>query len=600
MVVVGGVTTVEGTIFRRFFRSNLVKFFAFVLAVGFLTAGFGQLVKIGYNNLSPELLVVKDYQRSTDYEAIINMAVYNSTYENIQDNAYYYFYGDKKAVTNMAFLKNKNINAKEFDSLKVYMKKINKDAFYERNGGLIVIKESYIKKMESDWQKKRVEASRMYSILGIELILAIIFVIYLMMFSDRKHEDDIIHLTVIEKIYTDIILFAFLISIGLWIVAIRGAFSHGGWANQSLVFEKVLSFTLLYFSCVIAFSVFGILFLSLVRKFKAGILIKHSFIYVVLYKIYDFFKSLFDGRAFDKFPLTKSLFYRQLVFISGSFMMVLFFLIFAAGVNTPFSLVFPAFEIIIVYWYIKGNNETFKDINKGFNESLEEQMKAERMKIALVTNVSHDLKTPLTSIISYADLLSKEQNLSETASDYVKILVDKSNRLKTIVADLFDLAKSNSGNISLDLESLDIKKLIEQTLGDMEDHISESDLVFKVKLPDRPVMIKSDGKKLYRVFQNVVDNTLKYSLNGTRVFVELEVRDGMAIASIKNTASYEMDFTSEEILQRFSRGDKARTSEGSGLGLSIAESFTHVSGGDFKVDIDGDLFKVTIMFGVEK
>ena len=253
-------------------------------------------------------------------------------------------------------------------------------------------------------------------------------------------------------------------------------------------------------------------------------------------------------------------------------------------------------EMVVVYWYIKGNNKTFEDINKGFNQSLEEQMKAERMKVALITNVSHDLKTPLTSIISYVDLLSKEDDLSETARDYVNILAEKSNRLKNIVSDLFDLAKSTSGSIVLDLEMIDLKKLIEQTLADMEDNIKDSGFDVRVKLPDQPFEIMADGKKLYRVFQNIIDNALKYSLPGTRIFIELVEKDGKAVATVKNTAGYDMDMTEEEMLQRFTRSDKSRSTDGSGLGLSIAESFTNACGGRFQIRIDGDQFKVSIIF----
>lgn len=157
-------------------------------------------------------------------------------------------------------------------------------------------------------------------------------------------------------------------------------------------------------------------------------------------------------------------------------------------------------DSILIYWYIKYNNEIFDKINKGFNESFEEQMKLEKMKINLITNVSHDLKTPLTSIISYIDLLSKEEDLSETGRDYVNILIDKSDRLKNIVVDLFDLAKSTSGDIRLELETLDLKRLVEQTLGDMEDDIKKSGLQIKTIYPSEPINIVSDGKRLYRVF----------------------------------------------------------------------------------------------------
>jgi signal transduction histidine kinase len=252
-------------------------------------------------------------------------------------------------------------------------------------------------------------------------------------------------------------------------------------------------------------------------------------------------------------------------------------------------------EGVIIFWYFYENRKTYEKINKGFDESMQEQMKSERMKVDLITNVSHDLKTPLTSIISYVDLLSNEE-LPESARDYVSILVDKSERLKNIVSDLFDLAKSTSGNLPLNMETLDLKRLIEQTLGDMEDEIEKSQIRIKTSLTDQPVYIYSDGKKLYRVFQNILGNAIKYSLQGTRVFIDMQMDDRSIWVIVKNTASYDMDFTSEEILQRFNRGDDSRTSEGSGLGLSIAESFTKACGGEFTVKIDGDQFKVRLDF----
>ena len=222
-------------------------------------------------------------------------------------------------------------------------------------------------------------------------------------------------------------------------------------------------------------------------------------------------------------------------------------------------------------------------------------MKGERMKIELITNVSHDLKTPLTSIISYIDLLRKEE-MNDVAKDYVNILSHKADRLKGIVSDLFDLAKTNSGNAQLEIKPLDFSRLTHQLLADMEDKIAESGMKIKLNLPDSPAVITADGKKLSRALQNVVDNALKYSLSGSRIYIDLVKNEGNAILSVKNTSSYEMDFTADEIMQRFVRGDKNRSSDGSGLGLSIAQSFTQVSGGSFDVMIDGDQFKTVFTF----
>lgn len=234
-------------------------------------------------------------------------------------------------------------------------------------------------------------------------------------------------------------------------------------------------------------------------------------------------------------------------------------------------------------------------LGEQYRRGIEESVKAERMKIDLVTNVSHDLKTPLTSIISYVELLSKEE-LPPAAEDYVKILRQKSERLKNIVADVFELAKTTSGEIEVSHEQIDLAKLSWQTLGEMEDKIKNSGFELKTKISEEPVYVLSDGKRIYRIIQNLMDNALKYSLAGTRIYYTLEKTPVRAVITIKNISAYEMDFTPEEIMERFSRGDKSRTTEGSGLGLSIAQGFALACGGSFDVDIDGDMFKAILSF----
>lgn len=233
------------------------------------------------------------------------------------------------------------------------------------------------------------------------------------------------------------------------------------------------------------------------------------------------------------------------------------------------------------------------NLSAGFKDSVAKQVEAEKLQIELVANVSHDLKTPLTSIISYVDLLSKEE-LSPVAADYVKVLEDKSSRLKDIVADVFDLAKASSGERVI-MEQLNGVVLVNQVLSDMSDRIEESGKELKVKLDVDAAPITGNGQKLYRVFQNIIDNALKYSMPGTRIYLSGEYREGQFVVSLKNVSEYEIDFTEKEILSRFTRGDKARHSEGNGLGLSIAKSFTELCGGTFGIEIDGDVFKVNVV-----
>ena len=238
-------------------------------------------------------------------------------------------------------------------------------------------------------------------------------------------------------------------------------------------------------------------------------------------------------------------------------------------------------------------------VQEGVVTATEQKMKSERMKIELVTNVSHDLKTPLTSIISYTDLLSQEEGLSEAAQDYVRILRQKSDRLKALINDLFDLSKATSSNMDVHLEHIDFGKLLNQVIAELAEEIEQSELGFKVNIPQEPIPIISDGAKMHRVFDNLLINAIKYSLEGSRVYVDIKVVDGLATATIKNTAKYERDFDAETVIGRFVRGDKARSTEGSGLGLAIAQSYTEACGGIFELAIDGDLFKVAITFDTQ-
>ena len=214
------------------------------------------------------------------------------------------------------------------------------------------------------------------------------------------------------------------------------------------------------------------------------------------------------------------------------------------------------------------------------------------MKVELVTNVSHDLKTPLTSIISYIDLLWAE-DMSPAAKDYVKVISEKSERLKLMVADLFDLAKAAS-RTDLNNENLDAVILTKQVIGDMADRIESSGRELRTDIQAQTAPVMAEGKKLYRVFQNLIDNALKYSMEGTRIYVTLRNSGGYTDISVKNISAEEMNFTPEEITERFTRGDKARSTEGNGLGLAIAKSFTEACGGTFDIIIDGDMFTANV------
>ena len=242
--------------------------------------------------------------------------------------------------------------------------------------------------------------------------------------------------------------------------------------------------------------------------------------------------------------------------------------------------------------------EDINSLGDGMQAAVQNEIRAERMKTELITNVSHDLKTPLTSILSYSDLLCQMELTPEEANDYAKIIHQKGLRLKNLTSDLFDISKVRSGVEQMNCERLDAATLVRQALAEQEKAIQTSGLALKVTLPEKELPIRADGRKMSRVLENLIGNCVKYAMKGTRVFVSLDERDGKAVFEVKNTANYEMDFAADEITERFVRGDAARSTEGSGLGLAIAKSYTEACGGMFEVEVDGDQFKVRISFPV--
>lgn len=597
-------------------KNSITKVVAFFLVVLLITAAVVQMQYLFCLRKNPEVLFVKEYKESGEFDRKVNNTFLQiiECIENEQEigkdaDFYYYIADGNKEYSNVenpsknffeqyedTFYGLEKGNWEQGKHMKYNILENNYIENPEKYTIYLSFPDEFMTQKQQEWENEREILTPYVIAIMICFIFAIALIIYLMIVTGRNSKDKELHLSRLDNIYSDVLLFIFIIIGFIWIMIMIEYSNRVIQISHTMSLEKIFYLILVGGATVFTSISCLSIFLSFVRKWKGRKLITHTFIYQFFYRIYDFIKSLFDGRKLEKYPLTKSLFYRQLVFIVISFILVFF--TFSFLIVPPLFLFPPILEAIVIYWYVKYNNQTFEEINKGFNQSLEEQMKSERMKVALITNVSHDLKTPLTSIISYIDLLSKEENLSDSARDYVNILLDKSNRLKQIVSDLFELAKSSSGDIHLDLEILDIKKLMEQTLGDMEDEIKKSGLQIKINFIDHPINIYSDGNKLYRVFQNVIDNALKYSLKGTRIYIELEERNGKALASIKNIAGYEINFTEEEILQRFNQGDKSRSTEGSGLGLSIAQSFTQVCGGEFNIIIDGDLFKVEIGFPI--
>lgn len=241
--------------------------------------------------------------------------------------------------------------------------------------------------------------------------------------------------------------------------------------------------------------------------------------------------------------------------------------------------------------------DNINEIGQGLNESVAEKLKAERMKTELITNVSHDLKTPLTSIINYSKLLSDMHDLPQEAKDYVSIISKKGEKLKNLTQDLFEISKVQSGNEHIEKERLDVSLLINQAIGELDSEINESALPFCVNI-EKDLYILADGKKMSRVVSNLISNILKYAMKNTRVFITAVTTNGKAVIEFKNISASPMDFDVSEITEKFVRGDKSRSVDGNGLGLAIAKGYTEACGGNFKIITDGDLFKVIIEFDI--
>ena len=240
--------------------------------------------------------------------------------------------------------------------------------------------------------------------------------------------------------------------------------------------------------------------------------------------------------------------------------------------------------------------EYINNIGSGLDAAVEKSVKNERMKTELITNVSHDIKTPLTSIINYVDLLKRENPTDPKIQGYLKILEEKSQRLKTLTEDVVEASKASSGNITLEMNDLDFVEMVQQVIGEFEERFQEKNLVMMVHFTDEPSVIYADGQRMWRVLENIFGNVVKYAMEGTRVYAEVLKADKKITFSLKNISAQPLNISPEELTERFIRGDVSRNTEGSGLGLSIAKSLTELQGGEFKLYLDGDLFKVMITF----
>ena len=352
---------------------------------------------------------------------------------------------------------------------------------------------------------------------------------------------------------------------------------------EPLFFHRIGLFSLRYV-------VFLPLLLSLVRQMRKGILFSSSY----CRRIWILLESTLSASGFARSKL-----YSILLFVLPNFLGIGLF-----GYNMYCffhhkSLLHLGFSLLLLFLLVSIDYYSYS-ISRGLKAAVTEQVKAERLKTDLITNVSHDLKTPLTSIISYVDLLKRENIENPRVQEYITVLEQKSSRLKNLTEDLVEASKASSGNITLDLIPIHYTEILQQSLGEFEDKLAARSLQVLTTLPQEDVLILADGRQLFRVLENLLNNCCKYALLGSRVYIELQKDEEIANFTMKNISEAPLNVSPEELTERFVRGDVSRSTEGSGLGLSIAKSLTKLMNGKMKIEIDGDLYKVSLSFPLVK
>lgn len=556
---------------------------------------------------------------------------YNSEIENMENSTKYWNYDNGNVETNIEYINNDNIkynSSFQYAVLDEYGEVtyiINKEF-----SGYIIYSRYNPEKTEGITTYKIIEGIYEFYlnnkelplyILPISVIGVFLIAIYLLWAIGHEKGEKEIKLGYIDKVpyeilfFTGGILLAIFTTVAIMFISIS--------SYITLVFAL-----LLYFICYI---ICAVAVVSTIKRLKAKMFIKSFLTYKILKWCFEKLKKLFKTLD-EKTSENKRLFWYYLLFIIVSVMLAC---LSYTGIAIVLLIGFWIWSYYKLKKYIidqekiknalkdiyEGKNDVkleegelkgvlkemaiyVNDIASGFSNAISESLKSEKLKTELITNVSHDIKTPLTSIINYVDLLKKENIQDEKVKEYIDILDKKSQRLKKLTEDLIEASKVSSGNVNLNFESIDIKELFNQTIGEFKDRFEQKDLKIEVKIPESDIKIKADSRYLYRIIENLFSNITKYALESSRIYIDIVEKNKdkdksndnkkYINISIKNISKDKLNISSDELMQRFVRGDKSRYTEGSGLGLSIARSLTELQEGKFNIIIDGDLFKVEI------
>ncbi|MFJ7736870.1 histidine kinase dimerization/phospho-acceptor domain-containing protein [Lysinibacillus sp. NPDC097287] len=454
----------------------------------------------------------------------------------------------------------------------------------------VAFKKPFLEQKMKEWENDKAIAKSFLNEFIVFLAGFIVSFVYLIIVIGRKSfKDKEVHFHAIDKLYNDLNIVIVVSLTAMWI---------------AMVVEVLQDmYTLL---TVPIFIIALLMILSLVKHFKNRSLLQHTLIYQMLKKVFRAVKNVFDNGSVG----VKTV----LLVIGYPIVVAATFFVFPITIGLA---AWFAMKKVKSFNRIKEGVEQIKNgdlhhrievdgkgefsqlaaninrITDGLKKSVDSEIKSERLKTELITNVSHDIRTPLTSIITYVDLL-KIENDPELIAEYIDVLDQKSKRLKVLTDDLFEAAKASSGSMPVQIERIDILSLLTQGIGEMGEKIEASALDFKLAYPTEKVYVKADGKLLWRSIENLFSNIFKYALPASRVYIDVEDLGNEIRVTFKNISAYELNISVDELMERFKRGDESRSSQGSGLGLSIAESLIHIQHGKFLVQVDGDLFKAMI------
>ncbi|WP_346698671.1 HAMP domain-containing sensor histidine kinase [Catenibacillus scindens] len=447
-------------------------------------------------------------------------------------------------------------------------------------------------------------------------VIFVVCLIYTILAAGWKPADDQIHLMWFDKIYTEIALAIMFCVFFLFVIAV---ILFVGWTMDGRSVGDIVTSGVLAIPAYMAamFCVY-----SLARRGKTHNFISQSLIFKLFHGFYKvIYQGMINNNLMRKYiSVILGLGIADFILMMLAFWGNSFFFFIVVTVIYCCEFIYVGRKLMAIQDIAKGASEiasghleykidtkdmgsgvflefanNINNIGQGLNRAVDESVKSERMKADLITNVSHDIKTPLTSIINYVDLLKRLNITHEPEREYIDILDSKSQRLKMLIEDLVEASRASSGNITLECDTIDFNELVMQVAGTYVEKYSQRQLTLVTRSHQEPILIWADGRRMYRVLDNLFNNAFKYAMTGSRVYVDLYEDEDSVCFIMKNISQEPLNITADELTQRFVRGDASRTTEGSGLGLSIAESLVQLHGGTFKIYLDGDLFKATIV-----